>query len=222
MSSLKGVASRKSCSKMKLIFLGPQGSGKGTQAEIISENLGLCHVSTGDLLRATTGKLKKIIDSYSLKGRLVPLEIVVKAIKTKLQDASCKNGFIFDGFPRNIEQAKELDEITKINMLVEIWISDEEAVKRISSRLNCRKCGEIFNTITNPPKKKNICDRCGGELFIREDDKPEAIRKRLEIYHKETEPLLKHYDSAKINGEQPIPKVTDDILKELESLENKK
>jgi adenylate kinase len=200
---------------MKLIFLGPQGSGKGTQAEVISEKLGLCHVSTGDLLRSATGKLKELIESYTLKGQLAPADIVIKIIKEKLSKEECQKGFILDGFPRNIEQAKELDKITKIDKAVEIWISDEEAVKRLSSRLNCRKCGSVFNLITNPPKKKGICDKCQGELFVREDDKPEAIRKRLEIYHKETEPLLKHYPFVKINGKQLIQKVTENILKSL-------
>lgn len=212
-------ASKRDYFKMNLIFVGPQGSGKGTQAEVISEKLGLCHISTGDLLRSITGKLKEKIESYTLKGHLVPAEVVVRIIKEKLSKAECKKGFILDGFPRNIEQAKELDKITKIDKLMEIWISDKEAVKRLSSRLNCGKCGSVFNLITNPPKKKNICDKCGNELFAREDDKPEAIKKRLEIYHKETEPLLKFYPYARINGEQLIPKVTEDILKELKALE---
>ncbi|MEM4230407.1 MAG: nucleoside monophosphate kinase [Candidatus Pacearchaeota archaeon] len=206
---------------MKLIFLGPQGCGKGTQAEIISKKLRICYIGAGELLRKAKGKQKKIIESFTLKGQLVPTEIVFNLIKEKLERKECKKGFILDGFPRNINQAKELDKITKIDKIIEIWISDEEAVRRLSSRLNCKKCGSIFNLITNPPKKKNICDKCGGKLYIREDDKPKAIKKRLKIYHKETEPLLKHYNSVRVNGEQPIPKVTEDILSELKVIINK-
>lgn len=114
-----------------------------------------------------------------------------------------------------------MDKIIKVDKVIEIWISDKEAIRRLSSRLNCKKCGEIFNSITNPLKKKGICDKCGGKLYVRGDDKPEAIKKRLKIYHKETEPVLKHYNAVRVNGEQSIHKVTEDILKELKVIINK-
>ena len=197
---------------MKLIFLGPQGCGKGTQAEIISKKLWICHVSTGDLLRHTFGETKKIMESYSLKGQLVPVKIVVGVIKEKLKSNDCKKGFILDGFPRDMEQAKELAKFVKIDKAIDIFISDKESITRLSSRLNCSKCGAVFNTLTSPPKKQGICDECSSALYVREDDKPAAIKKRLEIYHKQTEPLLKHYNAHKVDGGQEINKVTEDIL----------
>jgi len=202
---------------MKLLFVGPQGSGKGTQAKGIAEKLGICHISTGDLLRDVEGELKTEVDSYILKGSLVPDELMIKVLQVKFDSEECKNGYILDGFPRNKEQVKHLDKIMKIDKVFLIDISDEVAIKRVSSRLNCRKCGAVFNSITNHPKIPGECDSCKGELYIREDDKPEAIRKRLEIYHKETEPVLKKYKRRliRINGEQEIDIVTNDILKEL-------
>ena len=198
---------------MKLIFIGPQGSGKGTQAKIIANKLNLEHISAGDLLRSATGELKKEIESHINFGNFVPDKLILKLLKQKLDRT---NNFILDGFPRNITQVKELDKITKIDKIIEIEISDSEAIKRLSSRISCEKCGESYNLMTNPPKQKNICDKCKTKLTQRKDDTPESIKKRLEIYHKETEPILKNYPSIKINGEQKIKDVTGDILKELE------
>lgn len=200
---------------MKLIFFGPQGSGKGTQAKIISDKLGLPHISAGDLLRDTTGEIKDEIDRIINAGNLVPPEMIFRLVKLRTEQDDCKKGFILDGYPRDLKQAEYLDEVMKIDKVIEIHISDEEAIKRISSRLNCSKCGSVFNIITNPPKNGNVCDRCGSELFQRKDDKPDAIKRRLEIYHRDTRPIFERYEYIKINGEQSIPKVTEDILKEL-------
>jgi len=201
----------------KIIFIGPQGSGKGTQAKIISEELNIPHISTGDLFRMLEGKLREEVDSYVNKGKLVPDELTVKILKERITKPDCKDGFILDGFPRNIAQANMLDTITKIDKVIEITLTDELAIERISSRWSCKKCGTIFNTITNPPKIKGVCDKCQGELYRRADDNPEAIKKRLETYHKETEPILKKYKSVvvSIDGDQEIDKISEEILENL-------
>ncbi len=203
---------------VKIIFIGPQGSGKGTQAKIISEELGIPHISTGDLFRALDGELKEEVDSYINKGQLVPDELTVKILKERISKLDCKNGFILDGFPRNLDQARLLKKITEIDKVIEIDISDSLAIERISSRISCKKCGAVYNAITNPPKRKDICDKCKGELYRRADDNPDAIKKRLETYHQETEPILEMYKDNLIiiNGDQEIDKISMDIMDELE------
>lgn len=203
---------------MNYIFFGPQGSGKGTQAKIIAERLGLCHISTGDLLRNATGELRAKADEYMNAGKLVPDEIVIGLLAEKLKSPECEKGFILDGFPRNLAQSEELDKIVKIDNAFNIKISDDESVKRLSSRISCKSCGTVFNLITNPPKEEMKCDKCGGELVRRADDTEEAIRKRLEIYHEETAILLKKYSTIPVNGEQPIEKVDEDIMKAIKML----
>ncbi len=200
---------------MKLIFIGPQASGKGTQGKIIASKLGLCHISAGDLLRNSKGKLKEKIDYYLTKGKLVPPIIIFNMIKEKIESSECKNGFILDGFPRSMDQVEMLEKVVKIDKVIEIYIPDNIAIKRLVSRLNCEKCNAVFNTITNPPKKQEICDICGGKLYRRKDDTELAIKERLKIYHRETEDILHKFDSIRINGQQKIEKVTEDILKEL-------
>jgi adenylate kinase len=205
---------------MRLILIGPQGSGKGTQAKIISKMFGIPHICSGDLLRECEGELKEEIDSYMKQGNLVPIDLLGSILRERLSKNDCNKGFVLDGFPRNMEQAKMLDEIVEIDKAIEISISDEEAIKRLEGRVACEKCGTGFNNFTMPPKVKGKCDRCGGRLTQREDDKEKAIRKRLEIYHKETEKLLEHYNGVKINGEQRINKVSKDIFRELENKSN--
>lgn len=202
---------------MKLIFVGPQGSGKGTQAKIISEKIGFPHISTGDLLRNVKGALKEKVDEVINAGNLVDDELMLEVLKESIT-SDYALGFILDGFPRNLKQAEMLDEIIDIDKVILIDISDEEAIKRISGRRNCNKCGKIYNVNKVPkPKNDNICDDCKEELFQREDDTEIAVKKRLEIYHNDTKPVLKHYNNnvVKIDGEQEINKVTEDILKSL-------
>ena len=199
---------------MNLIFVGPQGSGKGTQAKLIAEKFGFVHISTGDLLRNLQGELRKEAESYMQSGKLVPDEFIIKILKQRLEKPDCQKGVILDGFPRNINQAHELDKITKIRAAINIDISDEEAVKRISGRFSCSKCGEGYNIYTEPkPKVNGICDKCSGKLEQRKDDNPEAVKIRLKTYHEETTPILKHYNTVKINGNQGIDKVKQDIEK---------
>lgn len=205
---------------MKLLVIGPQGSGKGTQAKILSEKLGIPHISTGDLLRAQKGKLREEIDSYMLSGKLFPDEKTLEILKKRINEKDCKDGFILDGFPRTLSQAKLLDKITKIDVAIEISISDEEAMRRMSDRRHCEKCNADYNLATMPPREKGKCDKCGGKLVTRADDTPEASRKRLDIYHKETEPLLKHYKTIKVNGEQEVEKVFHEIWEKLNHFRN--
>jgi adenylate kinase len=200
---------------MNFVFIGPQASGKGTQARIIAKKLGLIHISTGDLLRNIHEEIKQEVDNHLNKGELVPDKLMIKILKEHLSKE--EKGFILDGFPRNLSQAKELIKNFKIDKFIEISISDELAIKRLSGRLNCKKCGALYNILTSPkPKKQGICDKCGGELYKRKDDNKEAIKKRLETYHRETEPILKKYPSFKVDGNKSIKEVTRDILRELE------
>ncbi|MFH0808821.1 MAG: nucleoside monophosphate kinase [archaeon] len=197
---------------MNLIFVGPQGSGKGTQAKMIAKKFGFCHISTGDLLRGVTGYLKSEVDRVMSEGRLVGDELIVKILKEKLSGEECEEGFILDGFPRNVAQADMLRGISEIDKVVEISISDEESVRRVCGRRNCVKCGEIFNVYSKKPLAEGVCDECGGELVQRKDDNEEALRERLKVYHEETEKILKMYTSVKINGEQSIEKVFGEIV----------
>jgi len=192
--------------------MGVQGSGKGTQAKIMSVKLGIPHISTGDLLRGAESLLKKEIDSYITSGKLVPDELMLRVLQDRLSLNDCMRGFILDGYPRNMVQAKKLDEITSIDKVIEIVISDSEALVRAIYRVTCGKCGEGHNIKTNPPKRAGVCDKCNGILTKRADDNEPAMRKRIETYHKETEPILLHYKSVEINGEQKIDRVTRDIL----------
>ncbi len=205
---------------MKLMIVGPQGSGKGTQAKLISEKYNIPHISTGDLLRAAVKdetEVGKQIKDILGRGELVPDEIVINLIKDKLKESD--KGFILDGFPRNLEQAKALDKITQLDKVIDVIISDKESVKRISGRRSCPKCGSVFHITTNQPKKEDVCDNCGEGLVQRDDDKEEVIKKRLQIYHEQTSLLEDFYRNEEIleeiDGEQPIEKVFEDIVKVL-------
>ncbi|OGJ21200.1 hypothetical protein A3K73_07010 [Candidatus Pacearchaeota archaeon RBG_13_36_9] len=205
---------------MIILFIGAQASGKGTQAKIIAGKKGFAHISTGDLLRQATGELKEKTDVYISKGKLVPDDLILELLKERMKRPDCKNGIILDGFPRTLEQAADLEKVTKIDQIFEIKISDETAKKRLTGRWNCKKCGIAYNLVTAPkPKKGKLCDNCNIPLYQREDDKNEkAIQKRLNIYHEHSEPVLKKYKDKviKINGEQTIEKTTKDILEKLE------
>ncbi len=205
---------------MKLIFIGPQGSGKGTQAKIISKKFSIAHISTGELLRSTKGKLKQQTDKYMNKGKLIPDKLMIKILEQRIKKKDCKKGFILDGFPRNIKQAKKLDKITSIDKVIEIKISDKQAIKRLEGRRICPICGANYNIVTSPkPKQQEKCDKCGSKLIKRKDDTKTSIKKRLTIYHKKTEPILDYYKDKviKINGQQSIDKVTKNIMKNLKN-----
>jgi len=204
---------------MNIILLGAQGSGKGTQAQLLAQKYGLVHISPGDIYRqgiknkdTVVLKLKEYVD----KGGLMPDKLVIQLVKQKLSD-----GNIFDGFPRTLAQAEALDELVQMDLVIELKLTDEQAIARLSARRQCRQCGAIFGA-ENTPRKNGLCNRCGGELFQREDDKPEAIRTRLNIYHEETEPLLEYYKPRNIvhtvDGSILIDSVFKEICKIIETI----
>jgi len=206
---------------MRLILIGPQGSGKGTQADLISDKYKIPHIPVGNILldnikmNTDLGKLAK---PYYDKGKLVPIEVVSDLIKQRIKKKDCIKGFILDGYPRTIEQANLLEQFTEIDIIILIELPKEKVYERISKRYMC-KCGANYHLVYKPSKVKGVCDKCRGKLFRREDDTIPAIKKRLEIYNKETKPLIKYYGKKviRINGDQPIPKVFEDIKKVLEN-----
>jgi adenylate kinase len=204
---------------MRLLIIGPQGSGTGTQAKLLSEELESPHISTGDLCRNAKGSLRKEVNEYLVSGRLVPDELTFKLLKQRLDKRDCEGGFVLDGCPRNLRQVELLKQITEIDRAILINISEQTAIDRMSNRLTCKVCNEVFNKLTMPPKKEGKCDYCLGELIQRADDKPEAIKKRLNIYHQETEPIVAVYREQKklleVNGEQDPEKIKQEILRVL-------
>lgn len=200
---------------MNFIFLGPPGAGKGTLAAAVSALYGIPHISTGEIFRAAIKaqtplgkKVKAIIDS----GALVGDDITVELIRDRLAQSDAKNGFILDGFPRTINQAKQLEKIAKIDCAVNFDINDEAVVERLSGRRVCRKCSHNFHVVFMPPEKENTCTHCGGELYIRDDDKPEAIKRRLEVYRAQTAPLIDFYRSKNLLKNIDAKPATDIIL----------
>lgn len=183
---------------MKLIMLGAPGSGKGTQAKFITKKYGLPQISTGDLLRDAVKretvlgvKAKEFLNT----GTLVPDEIVLELLKERLMNDDCSNGFILDGYPRNLTQAKQLADITDIDLVINIDVDYGLLVTRITGRRTCKKCGAIFHIEFNPPTQEEVCDKCSGELFQRADDTEEIVKKRLHTYENQTKPLIEHYSS---------------------------
>jgi adenylate kinase len=187
-----------------IILLGAPGAGKGTQAVMLMEKLKLAQVASGDLFRKALQQetdLGKKAKAYMEKGQLVPDEITIQMVLERLNAPDVKNGAILDGFPRNLDQAKALDKALAkqskaIDKVINIKVSDEEVIRRLGGRWICRNCQAPYNEVDSPPKKKGVCDRCGGELYQRADDNPATIRKRLEVYLKETSPLIDYYKKA--------------------------
>lgn len=204
---------------MNLIFLGPQGSGKGTQAEMLVQKYGLNYVEMGKILRSMP-EVKESID----KGELVPDEYVRRIAWDHINRQDKEKGFLFDGYPRSLEQYKYLEDMLrkfgkKIDWVIYLYISPEESIRRLSARRTCEKCGEIFNLITNPPKNPDVCDKCGGKLTQREDDQPEAIKRRLELFNERTKPILEKARQEgillEIDGERTIEKIHEEIENKL-------
>ncbi|MFH1192439.1 MAG: adenylate kinase [bacterium] len=207
---------------MNILFIGPQGSGKGTQVEMLSKKLNIPYISTGNIFReniVNETELGKMAKKFINEGELVPDEVTNNIVEDRLSKDDVKNGFIFDGYPRNLLQADFLDNVAKLDKVFEIYISDKESIRRLADRRSC-KCGAVYHLKYNPPVKPGLCDKCGEKLFIREDDKEEKIKERLKIYHKETEKILNYYDKKgiliTIDGEQPIAKVHADVMEKLE------
>lgn len=190
---------------MNIILLGPPGAGKGTQSVRLAQDLKLPHIATGDLLRKNVKEgtqLGKEAKDFMDKGLLVPDELVAKMLKTRMSDPDVKNGFILDGYPRNLNQATTLDTLLKeLNLVIDLVVyldsSESIIIQRLTGRLVCSVCGANFHAKNMPPKKEGICNHCGGKLYQRSDDKEETARKRLEVYKQETASLIQYYESKK-------------------------
>jgi len=208
---------------MKIIMLGAPGAGKGTQAKMLAEKYDIPHISTGDIFRVNIKngtELGQKAKAYMDKGLLVPDELVVDLVVDRLKQEDCKKGYILDGFPRTIPQAESLDAALseigdKIDCAVNVEAPDENIIKRLSGRRACVKCGGTYHIVNIPTKVEGICDKCGGELTLREDDKPETVQKRLAVYHEQTQPLIEYYNNQnvlfEVNGILDIKVVFDQI-----------
>ncbi|MBQ6542363.1 MAG: adenylate kinase [Lachnospiraceae bacterium] len=213
---------------MKIVMLGAPGAGKGTQALRIAEQYGVPHISSGDIFRKNLKEGTELglrAKAYMDEGLLVPDELTTDLVISRLREEDCKDGYVLDGFPRTLPQARALSEKLKtegarIDFALDIEVSDEEIVSRVSGRRICPKCGAGFHTLYNKPQIDGICDICGAELKMRDDDRPETVLKRLEVYHAETEPLIAYYKEEGIlrtvDGSQSIDKVFEDSLNVLQ------
>ena len=210
---------------MKIVMLGAPGAGKGTQASMIAENFGIPHISTGDIFRANIKngtELGKEAKAYMDKGELVPDELTVRLLLDRVAQDDCKEGYVLDGFPRTIPQAevleKELEKTgDKIDKAVNVDVPDENIVRRMSGRRACLKCGATYHIVHIPPKKEGVCDVCGSELVLRDDDKEETVKNRLDVYHKQTSPLIDFYSKRNVletvDGTKDSKEVFEDIKK---------
>lgn len=213
---------------LNVILLGPPGAGKGTQAELLTEKFKLPHISTGDIFRAavkTGTPLGKKAQEYLDQGELVPDDIVVGIVDDRLQQPDCQAGFLLDGFPRTIPQAKSLERILaaanrKITAVVNIEVKFEVLITRLTGRRVCRNCGAVYHQINKPEQTSGVCDRCAGQVYQREDDSEETVKKRLEVYQLQTEPLIAFYQQRKLlltfDGEAPVATTFNQIYSTLE------
>lgn len=214
---------------MNLVFLGPPGAGKGTQAERISEKYGIAHISTGDIFRENIKKgteLGRKAKEYMDRGELVPDEVVIAIVREALSGEECARGFLLDGFPRTVAQAdaleKMLEEIGRpLDRVVNLSVPDQVVVERLTARRTCRNCGRNYHLMFNPPKVDGVCDACGGELYQRDDDREETVRARLEEYRRKTQPLIDYYREkgllVEVAGDGGIDEVTEAIQDALQS-----
>jgi adenylate kinase len=213
---------------VRLVLLGPPGAGKGTQARALAALWGIPQVSSGDLLRAVVREdsdLGREAASYMDRGQLVPDELVLKLIAERLKNKDARKGFILDGFPRNVSQAealgKGLDRVgLKLDKAVAVIVPDEEIVKRISGRRTCAKCNAMYHIAFEPPAKPGVCDKCGGELYQREDDAEETVRERLKVFAQATRPLLDHYGQQGLLAQVDGVGSTDEVAKRILSAVN--
>jgi len=208
-----------------LILLGPPGAGKGTQADLVSKQAGVAHVATGDLFRENIrnetelGQQAKV---FVESGRLVPDELTVRMLLDRLDRPDTQKGVLLDGFPRTVDQAKALDAALNqraqaVDKVLYINVGEEEVVRRLAGRWTCRQCGAVYHQVFSPPKQQGVCDKCGGELYQRDDDKPETVRNRLSVFTQQTAPLVDYYRGQgkllEVNGEQGTEAVGKDLLK---------
>lgn len=212
---------------MRIVLLGGPGAGKGTQAQKLAEEYKIAHIATGDILRQAIKDGTEMgvkAKSYMDKGLLVPDEVVIGIIKDRLDQDDVKAGFVLDGFPRTVPQAEALDKITKevsmpMDVVVNIKTSSDAVVERLSGRRTCKDCQTVYHIVYSSPKVVGKCDRCEGELYQRDDDKEETIRKRLDVYEKQTFPLIEYFENSgkfiEVSGDVPIDEVFDSIIQAL-------
>lgn len=216
---------RRMVDMMKLVIFGPPSAGKGTQAQKLSKRYGIPHVATGDLLREHVAKktpigvkVKEILDA----GKLGPDDLIVQMIKERVSQPDCRNGYLLDGFPRTMNQARELEKMTDIDLVLNIVVDPEVLVERAVGRRICPRCAAVYHVRFNPPKNDGICDKCGTPLIQRDDDKEETIRRRLKVYQEQTAPLIEHYRSkgklVDIDGSKGIEGVFEQLVKAVESV----
>lgn len=212
---------------MRLILLGAPGAGKGTQAVNISQKLDIPHISTGDIFRANIKEgteLGKRAKQFIDQGLLVPDDLTISIVKDRLQKADCKEGFLLDGFPRTIPQAEQLDAVLKdmgveLDAVINLEVPDDVIVRRMAGRRVCRGCGMAYHISSNPPKTEGLCDYCGDELIVRDDDKEETVLERLKTYHEKTKPLIDYYKAKglllQFDGTKSIMETTNEIMERL-------
>lgn len=213
---------------MKLVLLGGPGAGKGTQAKMLKEKYVLPHISTGDIFRAnikSNTELGKEAKKHIDEGLLVPDQLVVDLVMNRIAEEDCKNGYIFDGFPRTIPQAKALDKGLEsfgegLDLVINIEVEDENIIRRMSGRRACLKCGATYHLEHIPPKKEGICDICGSNIVLRNDDTPETVRNRLAVYHEQTQPLIDYYNNkgnlVSVNGSRSVEDIHKEITEYIE------
>ena len=209
---------------MRVVLVGPPGAGKGTQAQFIASHLAIPKISTGDIFRSnvTSGTdLGKQAKAFMDRGDLVPDEVTIAMVHSRLQEDDSQAGFLLDGFPRNVPQAETLKKLlteweTRLDLVLELVVDDDEVVRRLSGRRTCRRCGHVWHVLFDPPSRAEKCDDCGGELFQRDDDREETIRHRLDVYQQQTSPLISFYADEGIllgiDATGPVEEITDRAL----------
>jgi adenylate kinase len=212
---------------VRLVLVGPPGAGKGTQAQFISSNLSIPKISTGDIFRSNVSggtELGRQAKAFMDRGDLVPDEVTIAMVSSRLQEDDAQVGFLLDGFPRNVPQAETLKKMlaewdARLDIVLELVVDDDEVVRRLSGRRTCRKCGRIWHVVFDPPARQSICDDCGGELFQRDDDQDETIRHRLDVYNQQTRPLIAYYADEGtllgIDATGPVEEITDRAMSAL-------